>query len=508
EALIEAFWTGAKKQKHLFSATRVGLEPFVSLAENPFFLGFAGPLDLSAMSSTQAKESQQRQEPAFFLVYDDTGKSELIAKLQEGSAEASQESRSSTGYAFGSTTVEITTSGKEKSYTAKVGSYWIRSNQQQRIEELIRRLRSPAGRAPSLADTAEYRSTQGQIDDGTLVQLFFRVPDLSKLPAPSKGGFDTRAFLNAVHLEKLHAITASVSFAGAATRLRMAAFGDASPGSLFDLLGESRPTFETLALAPAGTLSFSVTRVNLRALYEIVRGALASSLLPDQRGALEMGEAMWANQLGISVADALGLLRGEFFSLTPIGSLGPGCRLYAATIKKPTEVLRVLRQILAREIAGQEQAGDSIILKLSNPSHSSPARGSERQVYYLAVTPQMLVAAPQIETLREAIGRLGQAQGGTSTSLAGETGFQRARARFPENLGGVSYFDLSRIPWENFAEVFETALKRTGQTFPVSLDTARDWIKTISPVLHHYLHAWSSGSWKDAHGLYFDAYLE
>jgi hypothetical protein len=509
QALIEAFSSGAKKQKQLSSATRAELEQYVSLAENPFLLGFAGPLDLSAISSTPAKESPPTRKPAFFLVYDDTGKSELLAKLRKRSAQASQEPRSITRYAFGSTTVEIIASGKEKSYSARVGSYWIQSNQQRRIEELIVRLRSPAGRAPSLPDTAEYRSAQGQIDDGALLQLLFRMPDLSKLPAPSREGFDTRSFLNGVHLEKLHTITASVSFAGAATRLRMAALGDASPGSLFDLLGESRPTFETLALAPAGTLSFSVTRVNPRALYETVRGALASSLAPDQRGALDMGEATWAGQLGISVPDALGLLRGEIFSMTPTGNLGAGSRLYAATIQKPTEVLRVLRQIFARQITGEEQVGDSTILKFSTSSHSSPARGSERQLYYLAVTPQTLLAAPQIETLREAIGRLGHAHGGTPASLAGEAGFQRARARFPENLGGLSYLDLSRIPWENFAEMFEAGLKKAQQTSAASLGTAQDWIKKIPPaVMHRYLHAWSSGSWKDAHGVYFDAYIE
>jgi hypothetical protein len=509
QALIEAFYRGAKKQKQLSSATRQELEQFVSLAENPFLLGFAGPLDLSAMSSTPAKESPPARRPAFFLVYDDTGKSELIAKLRKKSAEASQEPRSITRYAFGSTTVEITATAKEKSYSARVGSYWINSNQQQRIEELIVRLRSPAGRAPSLPDTAEYRSAQHQIDSGALVQFLFRMPDLSKLPAPSKEGFDTRTFLHAVHLEKLRTISASVSFAGEATRFRMAALGDASPGSLFDLLGESRPTFETLALAPAGTPSFSVTRMNLRALYEIVRGALASSLPPHQRGALDMAEAMWAGQLGISIPDALGLLRGEIFSTAPTGNLGSGSRLYAATTQKPTEVLRILRQIFAREITGEEQVGNSTILKFSTPSHSSPARRSERQLYYLAVTPQMLLAAPQIEILREAIGRLSHANGDAPASLAGEAGFQRARARFPENLGGLSYVDLDRIPWENFAEAFEAWLKKADQKSAASLGTARDWIKKIPPaVMHRYLHAWSSGSWKDAHGVYFDAYIE
>lgn len=508
QALAEAFYSGAKKKEKLQSLTREDIEQVASLFENPFLFGFAGRLDLSRTSGTHEKEAPLEQKPAFFLVYDGAGKTELIARLEEQFDRVRKHPRSITRYAFGPTSVEIITTGEETSYRAVVGPYFVLSDQQRVIEDLITRLRSPERSVASLAGVADYRSARRQTGNDFLVEFLIRIPDLSKLPVPSKEGFDIPAFLRGLRPEKLHATSGSLSLAGEATRVRMAILGDTSPGSVFDLFAESRPTFETLALAPASTTSFSVGQINLSALYQTVRSALLAAFSPKQRTNLELIEALVANQIDMKIPEALDLLRGEVASIATTGDLGPGAQLYAATIQKPTDVLRLVRTIFAKQIAGEEHEGDTTIVKFSFSSVRPPAGGLQPRPYYLAVTPRMLLAAPRVETLREAVKRLAEKDAGALGPLA-DAAFRRARARFPENLSSLGYLDLTRTPWEKISEAFVEGLKKADEKSAASAAAAKDWMKKISPgLLRRYLHTLASASWKDAGGVYFDAYLE
>lgn len=509
QALSDAFYSNARKNKDLASSTPADLEQILSLAENAALIGWVGNLDLSALRGGQGNAGPARL-PAFFVIFDTTGKAELITKLESKAALASKEPRSVTHYAFGPTTVETTVKGGKTSYRAMVGPYWIHSDERTVIEDLIRRIRSPEPPKTSLGEIDDYRSARRQMDNEALMDFLLRIPDLTQLPIPAQQGFDTAALLRALHFEKLHSLSGSLSFVGPATRIRAALLGDTSAGGILDLgAGDNHPTFETLALAPAGTTSFNAGFVNLSALYETLRRALFAALPPQQRTRLEQIEALMANHIGVEIPDALRLLRGEAASLATPAEMEPPSQLYAATIQNPAEVLRVLRIILAARIVSEEPAGDATLLKLSTFPLQSSAGNSRPQTYSLGIAPRMLLAAPREESVREGLKRLAAKDTGDAGSLAGDARFRKARGRFPASLTGLGYVDFTGIPWERISDVFEEGLQKANTKSAGSAAARKEWMKKLSlVVLRRYLHTMASGSWKDRDGGYFDAWIE
>ncbi len=508
QALSDAFYSNARKNKDLASSTGADLEQIFSLAENAFLIGLVGNLDLSALSGGQGNAGPARL-PAFFVIFDTTGKAELIKKLESKAALASKEPRTVTHYAFGPTTVETTVKGGKTSYRAMVGPYSIHSDQRAVIEDLIRRIPSPEPPKASLGEIDGYRSARRRMDNETLMDFLLRIPDLTQLPIPAQQGFDTVALLRALHFEKLHSLSGSLSFAGPATRMRAALLGDTSAGGILDLGGDNHPTFETLALAPAGTASFNAGFVNLSALYETLHRALFAALPPQQRTSLEMVEALVANHIGMTIPDALRLFRGEAASLATPAEMGPSLQLYAATIQNRAEVLRLLRIILAARIVREEPAGDATLLKLSTFPLQPSAGNRQPQTYYLGIAPRMLLAAPREESVRESLRRLAAKDAGDAGSLAGDARFREARGRFPASLTGLGYVDFTGMPWEKISEAFEEGLQKADTKSAGSAAALKEWMKKLSlAVLRRYLHTMASGSWKDRDGGYFDAWIE
>jgi hypothetical protein len=277
-----------------------------------------------------------------------------------------------------------------------------------------------------------------------------------------------------------------------------------------DLLGENSLSFSTLPLAPAGTASYSVGQINLALLYPTVRGALLEALTPKQRTNIELFEALIANQIDMQIPDALHLLRGELASIMTAGDFDPLSQLYAATIRKQPQTLHLLRTIFARQISAEDHEGDTTYLNLSFLLPGSSAESPRRHLYYVAVSPQMLLAAPRKRLLREAVARLAVSdKAGDAAPLAADPAFRRARGQFPQSLTSLGYVDLTRVSWEKVIEGFLKASKQDGkQTSSSTADEAQQ-LKSISPdVLRRYLHTLIDATWKDRDGIYFDGHLE
>ncbi len=507
QALAGAFYASAQKNQSGETQKRGELEETLSLLENALVIGFAGSLEMPGAASGAAAQPAGTLRPwTFFAILDTTGKEAILRKLEDRMLEG-KERPTITSYAFGPTTVDKVVRAKETYYRATVGRYAIRADQQALVEDLITRLRSPDRPAASLEQVPEFRSVQKNIDAGALAEFFGRVPDLSGIPAPAKEAFDSGAFLRGLHLERLRAVVGSLSLREA-TRLRAAALGDTSAGSIFDLVGESTPTFATLPLAPAGTLSYDAGKINLVALYQALRSALEAALPPKQRATMELFEALAANQIEMKVPDALALLKGEIATIATTGDLDPSSQLYAATIQQQPQVLKLLRTVLAAQIASEEREGDATYLKLSFASPGSQAKNGATPAYYLGVTPQMLLVGPQMETLRAAAARIGS-KDPAAAPLAADAGFRRARVRLPESLSSLGYLDLARIEWEKLIEGFQQGLKKANPSASSSAAGTADLLRaTLPAVFRRYLHSVTSGSWKDRDAVYFDGYIE
>jgi hypothetical protein len=526
-----AFVTGAEKKNHLLqlledpdlgpmreaavknfqhsfeapgsTAPVLGLDDVVSLLENPIAMGLVANPPQSAPAPDTAPTLV-----GVFFVYESAGKTALIQKLKAASKEAGGEIKTILSYDFGGTAVEARTNGTNVTYTAQTKTYYLVADQKRVIEDLITRFRGPGKPASSVTQLPEHQAIRSYIGGDSAIEIFGRIPDFNKwIPAAQREKPAARAATN-LHLEKIHAMGGSVSFEGEATRVRGAVLGDASGGSLFDILGPSRAAFLTQPIVYPGPF-FSMTRLDLAAAYQLLRAAAVGTLTDQQAAALNVYETMAQTFLGMPVADALRLFTGEFSSRSTFAEDGSLVKFFAVSIQKPQDVSRILRAVAGGMIVGEDTEGDATYFSLSFP-YRDPATGQQRRnSYYVAVTPQFLYAGPQKALLREAVARGNSGSGDPAAkNSSADPEIDHLRALLPEKLSGFTGADMARVPWDKVTAQLsqqgaDASKKSENSTPPPS------WLNSIKPAaLSRHLHGVVTGLWKDANGVYFDSYIE
>ncbi len=484
----------------------------LSLLQNPAAMGVV-QLPRAAEATAAGKPAARM---AVFVVYDATGKTELIEKWETATETRGPHPPKVTHFDFGGTSVEVRSTGKGQSYLAQAGNYFVASDQKATIEELITRFSSAATPADSVTQRPEYAEVQKFVGSGAALDFFARMPNVRELMPTNAKNPAGGKFIENIHLDKVRAAGGSVSFAGPAMRMRGAIFGNTLPTGPFDVAGASSATFRTQAIA-SGAPEFSVSRVNFAAIYRLFYGAIVPNLPPQQAANLSAMETAAQGFLGMSISDALDLFTGEVASASSYSSDGTEERVFAATIQKPETVLRILRAVLGPMTLAEDTYGDATTLDIAFP-YRDPATGLQRRrMYYVAVTPQMLLVAPR------------KALAGTSAAGAGAAGaqgvfvdpeFTQLRALMPEQLSGLGMMQISEIPWGPVLANFESREKEsarlgTQQAAPSSKNapTAQPpdftWLKLVDPqVIPRHLHIAVSGWWKDTNGVYFDSYLQ
>jgi hypothetical protein len=118
-----------------------------------------------------------------------------------------------------------------------------------------------------------------------------------------------------------------------------------------------------------------------------------------------------------------------------------------------------------------------------------------------------------VDTLREVLAY--RTHPPTSGDLTTVPQFQAGRAKFPENLNGLSYFDFQKLDWQALKNrwVAEAAKNSTAKaaatTKMAGPSKAPDWLSQANPqVFSRHLHYSSSVSWKDSKGIHWDQWLE
>jgi hypothetical protein len=477
----------------------------ISLLSNELAWGL---VELPAKASAPAPGKRPDSHVATFIVYDDTGKAELVQKLKaanlQGGTQPGVQVGPWTSYDFHGTQVESRTIGMDRTYRAQAGHYYLISDQKQVIEDLIGRFGGTEQPASSLAQRPEYQEARKYIDSDVAIEFFFRPPDFSRwIDATNPKAKQQAQMLAGLHLEKIHAGGGSVSFAGEATHMRGAILGDTSPGSFFDLLGESRSTFVTEPLASMGP-SFSATRMNWAAGYDLLQAAVVGTLPPQQAANVTIAETMAQAFLGMPIGDALKLFSGEVGSATSYSDDGMSQQVYAVTIQKPDAVLRILRAVGGKMIVAEDSAGTTTYLDVAYPYHDPVSGTQRRKFYYVAVTPDMMLVAPRKAMLRQAASLLASPASAPAGVLANPV-YQQLRSRLPGKLTAMSAADLTQIPWDKLAANFQAGAKTQNGTSP----QAAIWLKSIPPdVVSRYLQMSVGGWWKDANGIYIESYLQ
>jgi len=471
---------------------KVLLPDLISLLDNSVVLGIVPNPDWKP----PATPGRVVAPLATYLVYDETGKTELVQKWRALSTMSSKTPMKVTTYDFGGTSVEVrTTNTGGTSYIAQTKGYFLVSDQRKVIEDLITRFCGTDAGSKSVTGLPAYRQVRNYVDPEAALEVFGRIPDLSP--------WNLSESTKAIHLENIHGLGGSLSFDGEATRIRGAVLGDTSPGGPFDLAGASSPSFQTLAVverAPA----FSISRIDFAAIYQLLLNAVVRNM-PGEAARAAVSEQAAESFLGMPVIDALHLFTGEIASMTTYADDGTLEKLFAVAIQKPDSVLRLVRRLASTMIVSEDSSGSATCLDLTYPYQDPHTHVQRKRSYYLAVTPQMLLAAPEKTMLRGAIERLGSQGDRPPAGVLANTDYASLRSHLPDRLSGLSAADISQVPWDALWASFQSQAASSAHQ-PNRQPPDGTWPNP--GVISHYLHFTLSGWWKDPNGVYFDSYIE
>jgi hypothetical protein len=297
--------------------------------------------------------------------------------------------------------------------------------------------------------------------------------------------------------------------------VQAAILGDAAAGTPFDIWSAGQPTPASLALVPAEAISYNSAQLDLLGMYGIIKRIARAAFPQGQQGNSDLLDTMAQTRLGMPLPDALGLFTGEFASMQTSPSLDTTKQVIFVAIRKKPETLKLFRSVFGDQLTSERNEGETTFLKISLGGNQGNAGVAQWNFFHLAVTPDMILGASRIDTLREVLAN--RAKGSASPGLASVARFQAGRAQFPENLNGLSYFDFQKVDWQAAKDHWLEEAKKSsvaksvaGSNAPAQTSTKiPDWLANANPqALSRHLHYSSSVTWKDAKGIHWDQWLE
>jgi hypothetical protein len=184
-------------------------------------------------------------------------------------------------------------------------------------------------------------------------------------------------------------------------------------------------------------------------------------------------------------------------------------------IRKKPETLKLMRAVFSDQLSSERNEGDVTFLKISLGGRQASAGIAQWNFFNVAVTPDMMIGATRAETLREVLAN--RAKGPVAAGLATVPQFQASRAKFPENLNSMSYFDFQKVDWWGLRDrlVAESRKASAAKSLepakkPVATGgTNLDWLTQVNAqVFSRHLHYSTGVSWKDSKGIHWDQWLE
>ena len=489
------------------------IQEYAALLENSFTVGYLSEPVKRAVSNAGAAADSKPAWNGMFFVYDRTGKelllSRAILRMRAGGKEVPLLSQ----VTIGGVQVLKAQGKNGVSYWAEHGKYAVSAGERSVMEEILGRLDGKVSAAASLAQSAGYQEAQANLGSG-LLEFFLRIPDLKNLAADSKAGtVQVGPLLDAARLDAVHSLSGHITFEGAKTHVQAAILGDVAPGTPFDIWSGGRPAPASLAFVPVDAVSYTSAQLNLPGIYDTVKRVALAAFPQAQRGNADLMDTIAQQKLGMPVPEALGLLTGEFASMQTSPSMDSSKQVYFFGIQKKPESLKLMRTVFSDKITSERNEGDVTFLKISLGGKQASAGVAQWNFFNLAVTPDMILGGSRIETLREVLSN--RAHASTAAGLTTVPQFQAGRARFPENLNGLSYFDFQKVDWQALKDRWIEEAKKSSVAKTVNSSkeavpsTAPDWLAQINPqVFSRHLHYSSSVSWKDAKGIHWDQWVE
>jgi len=490
------------------------VQEYAALLENSFALGYvSAPVRRNISNGAAMPDAKTPAWNGMFFVYDRTGKEMLLTKaILRMRADAKEPPRISQVIIGGVQVLKA--EGKSGvSYWAEHGKYAVSAGERSVMEEILGRLDGKVAGAASLTQSAAYQEAQANLGSG-LLEFFLRIPDLEKLAADSKAGsFQVRPLLDAARLDTVHSVSGHITFEGAKTHVQAAILGDAATGTPFDIWAAGQSSPASLAFVPVDAVSYTCAQFNFQGIYDTIKRVARAAFPQAQQDNTDLLDTIAQQKLGMPVPDALGLLTGEFASMQTSASMDSTKQVYFFGIRKKPETLKLMRTVFSDQITSERNEGDATFLKISLGGKQGSAGVAQWNFFNLAVTQDMIFGANRIEALREVLSN--RAHASTATGLATVPQFQASRAKFMENLNGLSYFDFQKVDWQALKDRWIEEAKKSPVAKTVSaskdavLSRAPDWLAQMNlQVVSRHLHYSSSVSWKDSKGIHWDQWVE
>ena len=513
-ALAAGMLASSDKQSSQPKLTPEELGDFASLLENSFTLGYIQD-PRERRSATGPAAAKPPTWDGMFFVYNRVGKEAILAKAILRLRSAAKETPRISQVTLAGLPVLKIESKTSSSFWAENGTYAVGAGEAEVMEEILSRLENKSPQAASLAQSATYQESQPVAGSGAL-EFFLRVPDLKGLiPASNPGPFPVQKLLDAARLDAVHSIAGHVTLDGARTHVQAAILGDTTAGTPFDIWANGQSAPASLAFAPAEAISYNVAHLNLLGIYGAVQRIAGAAFPTGPQGNAGLLDMMAQQRLGMPLSNALGLFTGEFASMQTSPSLDPAKQVFFFSIRNKPETLKLLRALLGDRVASERNEGDATLLKISLSGNQTSAGVAQWNFFQVAVTPEMVIAASSIDTLRETLAYRAKAL--PTAGLAGVPQFQANRGTAPANLIGLSYFDFQKVDWQAAKDHWlqdgkkpQIAKGVAGRgTTSTNPSTIPDWVSQINvQALSRHLHTSWSVSWKDAKGIHWDQWIE
>lgn len=408
-------------------------------------------------------------------------------------------------------------SGKKTSVRFTSSGLLLASGDPSTLHELARQF-GGSGRSAvkPLSTLAAYQEARAEIAGRPSLEFFLRVPAISALGPEATPQFNTGAFLQALHLERVHLLCGSIDLNAPAALVHFSVLGDTSPGSLFDLFGTSATSFQTLRAAPAGA-SISVYRLNVGALLSLFTGAFSAAVGQNRAARLNLISAL----LSQTVVPALG---GEYAAIWRPTAGGNGARLFAMTVH-PEPARSLFSGTLAPFFVPAGRDGEIRYFRFGKRPDEKGKSGSKdqspatvRPVHpspggepsdLIALTPNLLLAGQDQPFLRARARAVTAAP--PRPGLAGTQRFHSARAGLPAALSGLSYLNLRAFDWSKWIGRIADRMAKNKKN-PHARERAAALKKWVDgggdAVLARHLHLVVIGAWKDDHGMHWRGHVQ
>ena len=492
------------------------VQEYAALLENSFTVGYLSEPAKRTVSNAGGAPDSKPAWNGMFFVYDRTGKEVLLSKAILRMRTDEKEAPRLSQVTIGGVQVLKAEGKSGATYWAEHGKYAVSAGERFVMEEILGRLDGKVSGAASLTQSAAYQEAQANLGSG-LIEFFLRIPDLENLAADSKAGtFQVRPLLDAARLDAVHSVSGHITFEGARTHVQAAILGDATPGTPFDIWSAGQSSPASLSFVPVDAVSYTSAQLNLQGMYDTVKRVARAAFPQTQQGNVDLIDTIAQQRLGMPVPDALGFLSGEFASMQTSASMDSTKQVYFFGIRKKPETLKLMRTVFSGQITSERNEGDVTFLKVSLRGKQGSVGVAQWNFVNLAVTQDMILGANRIETLRDVLAYHPHAS--TTAGLASLPQFQAGRAKFPEKLNGLSYFDFQKVDWQALKDRWIEESKKSPvaktvnssqNAVPAVPSTAPDWLTQIHPqVFSRHLHYSSSVSWKDSKGIHWDQWVE